>query len=81
MVKELALRREQLDNLQKRQEEMDAKSKSDIKVLVKEVKSLRTTQNELKDELNRVVKEKSELEVLDFSFLIFPAFHVSSLCL
>lgn len=62
------MRREQLDDLQKRQEEMDAKSKSDIKVLVKEVKSLRTTQKELKDELNKVVKEKSKLEVLDVYF-------------
>ncbi|KAK7320681.1 hypothetical protein VNO77_30379 [Canavalia gladiata] len=39
------------------------KSKADIKVLVKEVKSLRNSQFELKKELNESVNEKCEAEV------------------
>lgn len=53
---------EQLENLLKQYEALEAKSKADIKVLVKEVKSLRKSQTELKQELSRTQKEKSEAE-------------------
>ncbi|XP_073141796.1 PX domain-containing protein EREX isoform X2 [Henckelia pumila] len=60
--KELDSAREQLKNLKKSQEDSDLKSKSDVKLLVKEVKTLRSSQSELRQELDRMVKEKTELE-------------------
>lgn len=64
LLQELDVTREQLENAQKRKEELELKSKADIKVLVKEVKSLRKAQIELKQDLNQSLKEKAELEVL-----------------
>lgn len=64
MLQELDVTREQLESSQKLKEELEMKSKSDIKVLVKEVKSLRKAQTELKQELNQSLKEKAELEVV-----------------
>lgn len=55
--------KEQLEKLLKRYEELEAKSKADIKVLIKEVKSLRSSQTELKQELSQTHKAKSEAEV------------------
>lgn len=43
--------------------ELEAKSKADLKVLVKEVKSLRNSQTKLKKELSESIKENSETEV------------------
>ncbi|XP_043701603.1 PX domain-containing protein EREL1-like isoform X2 [Telopea speciosissima] len=54
--------REQLQNLQKHHEELEMKSKADVKVLVKEVKSLRSSQSDLRQELSQLLNEKSELE-------------------
>ncbi|XP_022724099.1 PX domain-containing protein EREX-like isoform X2 [Durio zibethinus] len=62
LLQELDVAREQLANLHKRHEELEVKSKADVKLLVKEVKSLRSSQSELKQELSRVMKEKLELE-------------------
>lgn len=62
LLQELDVTREQLENAQKRKEELELKSKADIKVLVKEVKSLRKAQIELKQDLNQSLKEKAELE-------------------
>ncbi|XP_031480135.1 PX domain-containing protein EREL1 isoform X2 [Nymphaea colorata] len=59
---ELDSTREQLQNLQKAHEEQEMKMKADVKVLVKEVKSLRKSQTELKQELQQSLKAKSELE-------------------
>ena len=39
------------------------KAKAELKVLVKEVKSLRTTQSDLRQELSGIMKEKLEMEV------------------
>ncbi|KAK6912238.1 hypothetical protein RJ641_024331 [Dillenia turbinata] len=64
LLQELDVAREQYENLQKHQEEQEAKSKADVKLLVKEVKSLRTSQSELKQELSRLITEKIELEKL-----------------
>lgn len=64
LLQELDATREQLQNLLKRHEELETKSRSDIKVLVKEVKSLRYSQTELKQELSQSIKEKSEAEVV-----------------
>ncbi|KAG2723124.1 hypothetical protein I3760_02G157800 [Carya illinoinensis] len=62
LLHELDVAREQLENLQKQHEEFEVKSKADIKLLVKEVKSLRSSQLELKQELSRLMKEKLEAE-------------------
>lgn len=70
--------KEQLENLSKRYEELEAKSKADIKVLVKEVKSLRSSQTELKHELSKSLKEKSEAEVICCSLNIYNPFHLVS---
>ncbi|KAL8116017.1 hypothetical protein AgCh_022490 [Apium graveolens] len=53
-----------LVELQKQHQELEAKSKADIKVLVKEVKSLRRSQEEYKQQLSQSIKEKSEAEKL-----------------
>ncbi|CAA7407557.1 unnamed protein product [Spirodela intermedia] len=62
LVQDLGAKKEQVTNLQRRLEEVEMKSKSDIKVLVKEVKSLRKSQVELTEKLNKSIKEKTELE-------------------
>lgn len=62
LVHELDSTKEKLVNLQKLHGELQLKSKADTKVLVKEVKFLRNSQAELKEELERSLKEKSELE-------------------
>ncbi|KAE9603702.1 putative Phox domain-containing protein [Lupinus albus] len=62
LLQNLNATKEQLEILSKQYGELEAKSKADIKVLVKEVKSLRNTQKELKNELSESVKEKCEAE-------------------
>lgn len=62
LLQELDDVREQLENMKKRHEEIEAKSKADLKVLVKEVKSLRISQSDLKQDLSRLMKEKIEVE-------------------
>ncbi|CAN6449814.1 unnamed protein product [Victoria cruziana] len=59
---ELDSTREQLQNLQNVHEEQEMKMKADVKVLVREVKSLRKTQTDLKQELQQSLKAKSDLE-------------------
>lgn len=66
LLQDLDASKQQLENLLKRYEELEAKSKADIKILVKEVKSLRSSQTELKRELSQTQKEKSEAEVVFF---------------
>ncbi|KAE8696125.1 signal recognition particle 54 kDa protein 2-like [Hibiscus syriacus] len=62
LMQELDVARKQLADLQKHHEELEVKSKADVKLLVKEVKSLLSSQSDLKQELSHVVKEKLELE-------------------
>ncbi|KAI3454216.1 hypothetical protein Pfo_010879 [Paulownia fortunei] len=59
---ELDSAKKQFKDLSKRYQEQEVKSKADIKVLVKEVKSLRSSQAELKQQLNQSLKEKSNTE-------------------
>lgn len=66
LLQELDASRLQLENLQKYHEEFEVKSKTDVKLLVKEVKFLRNSQSELKQELSRLLKEKLEVEVMLF---------------
>ncbi|PPD99579.1 hypothetical protein GOBAR_DD03404 [Gossypium barbadense] len=62
MLQELNATKEQLNSISKRYEELELKSKADIKVLVKEVKSLRKSQKELKQEVGQSLSEKAEAE-------------------
>ncbi|XVF89335.1 hypothetical protein PTKIN_Ptkin19aG0121800 [Pterospermum kingtungense] len=62
MIQELNATKEQLNNMSKQYEELEAKSKADIKVLVKEVKSLRKSQKELKKDVDQSLLEKSKAE-------------------
>jgi predicted nucleic acid-binding Zn-ribbon protein len=68
LLQELDFAREQLENLQRHHEEFEVKSKADVKLLVKEVKSLRSSQLDLKQELSQLMKEKLEVEVTYFFF-------------
>ncbi|CAE6164646.1 unnamed protein product [Arabidopsis arenosa] len=64
LSKELDARKQQLEDLSRRYEELEAKSKADIKVLVKEVKSLRRSHVELEKELTHSLTEKTNAEKL-----------------
>ncbi|KAK6927546.1 Phox homology [Dillenia turbinata] len=63
LLQELNSTKEQLENLMKQHQELEVKSKGDMKVLRREVKALRSSQTELKQELSRSLKEKSDSEV------------------
>ncbi|CAN6915675.1 unnamed protein product [Brassica oleracea] len=62
--KELDARKQQLGDLSRRYNELEAKSKADIKVLVKEVKSLRRSHVELEKKLTQSLTDKTEAEKL-----------------
>lgn len=62
LMQELDAARYELETLHKDHENFELKSKADIKVLGKEIKSQRTSQSELKQELSRIMKEKLEVE-------------------
>jgi uncharacterized protein (DUF3084 family) len=62
---ELQSKKEELNIVKKHLEELEKKSKSDIKVLVKEVKSLRSSQTELKKIANQYSEERTALQVSD----------------
>jgi chromosome segregation ATPase len=64
LVEELETKRKEVESLQRHLGEVEAKSKTDMKVLVKEVKSLRNSQKEMKKVLSQYLEEKTELEVL-----------------
>ncbi|KAE9585827.1 putative Phox domain-containing protein [Lupinus albus] len=61
---ELDAAREQLEHLHKNHEESETKSKTDMKLLIKEVKTLRNSQFELKQQLSDLMKEKLDVECL-----------------
>ncbi|XP_021848735.1 PX domain-containing protein EREL1 isoform X2 [Spinacia oleracea] len=64
LFRELKATKDQLNILLKQHEELEVKSKSDIKLLVKEVKSLRRSQVDLKQKLDESLQEKTEVELL-----------------
>ncbi|KAL7159050.1 hypothetical protein ABFS83_01G003100 [Erythranthe nasuta] len=64
LYQELDSAKQQFEDLLKRHQELESKSKADIKVLVKEVKSLRSSQSELNQQLKLSLKEKSEVKEL-----------------
>lgn len=64
LLQELDNTKIKLEQLSKKHQELELKSKADVKVLVKEVKSLRSSQAELKQQLNQSLTEKSDAEKL-----------------
>ncbi|KAF8058138.1 hypothetical protein N665_1250s0001 [Sinapis alba] len=64
LSKELDAKKQQLEELSWRCDELEAKSKADIKVLVKEVKSLRRSHVELEKKLTQSLTDKTEAEKL-----------------
>ncbi|KAA0058745.1 filamin A-interacting protein 1-like isoform X5 [Cucumis melo var. makuwa] len=62
LLQELDGSREQIEYLQKQYEEFVMKPKADFDLFVKEIKSLRGTQSDLRQECSQMMKEKSELE-------------------
>lgn len=62
-IQDLDEKNEQINILQKTNKDLELKSKSDIEVLVEEIKSLRNSQSELEETLNQSEKEKFELQV------------------
>ncbi|KDP37061.1 hypothetical protein JCGZ_06117 [Jatropha curcas] len=62
LLQQLDVSRQELENLHKHHEELELKSKADLRLLVKEVKSLRSSQSDMKQELSRLMKEKIEVE-------------------
>ncbi|KAF8687142.1 hypothetical protein HU200_042806 [Digitaria exilis] len=62
LLQELEMKQKEVESLKQHLGEVEAKSKADIKVLVKEVKSLRNSQKEMKKVLNQYLEEKTDLE-------------------
>ncbi|KAE8687460.1 Adenine phosphoribosyltransferase 5 isoform 1 [Hibiscus syriacus] len=63
MLQELNATKEQLNSISKQYEELEAKSRADIKLLVKEVKSLRKSEKQLKQEVGQSLSKISDVEV------------------
>ncbi|CAL9234014.1 unnamed protein product [Arabidopsis halleri] len=64
LIQEMDATKQQLEELSRQYVELESKSKADIKVLVREVKSLRRSHMELEKELSRSLREKSDTEKL-----------------
>ncbi|XP_042007267.1 PX domain-containing protein EREL2-like isoform X1 [Salvia splendens] len=64
LCQELDSAKQQFEDLLKRHQALEVKSKADIKVLVKEVRSLRSSQSELTQQLKQSLRQKSEMEEL-----------------
>ncbi|KAD4385104.1 hypothetical protein E3N88_25272 [Mikania micrantha] len=64
LLQELDDTKNKFDQLTKKHQELEVKSKGDIKVLVREVKSLRNSQAGLKQQLNQALLEMSDAEKL-----------------
>ncbi|PHU02377.1 hypothetical protein BC332_27628 [Capsicum chinense] len=61
---ELDAAQQQVNSLQKHHLELETKSNADVKLLVKEIKSLRSSHTELKQELSKLAKEKADVEMI-----------------
>ncbi|KAG8075167.1 hypothetical protein GUJ93_ZPchr0006g43566 [Zizania palustris] len=62
LLEELETKRKEVENLQRHLGEVEAKSKADIKLLAKEVKSLRNSEKEMKTELEQHLAKRTEIE-------------------
>lgn len=63
VLHELDVTRNKFKHLLKKHQELEAESKADVIALVKEVKSLRSTQAQLTQQLNESLEGKSNAEV------------------
>lgn len=63
LLQELDDTKNKFDQLLKKHQDLEVKSKADIKVLVKEVKSLRNSQADLKQQLNQSLRGMLDAEV------------------
>lgn len=64
LLQELDDTKHKFEQLLKKHQELEVKSKADVKALVKEVKSLRSSHAELKQQLNQSLAEKLDAEKL-----------------
>ncbi|KAJ8536213.1 hypothetical protein K7X08_034614 [Anisodus acutangulus] len=64
LYEELDAAQQQINSLQQHHLEMESKSNTDVKLLVKEIKSLRSSHTELKQELSKLANEKAEVEMI-----------------
>ncbi|XP_019436349.1 PREDICTED: uncharacterized protein LOC109342802 isoform X1 [Lupinus angustifolius] len=64
LQQDLDVAREQIEHLMKNHDEFVMKSKTDTKLLITEVNSLRSSQLELKQQLSELMKEKLDVESL-----------------
>lgn len=78
LYQELDAAQQQINSLQKHHLELESKSNTNVKLLVKEVKSLRSSHTELKQELSKLAKEKAEVEVI-IHLIVFYLMHSHSL--
>ncbi|XP_047342047.1 PX domain-containing protein EREX-like [Impatiens glandulifera] len=62
LSRQLDAANEQIERLQKQNEDLELKAKTDIKLLVKEVKTVRSSHAELKKELGKATKAKLDAE-------------------
>ncbi|XP_071694614.1 PX domain-containing protein EREL1-like, partial [Rutidosis leptorrhynchoides] len=63
LLQELDNTKSKFEQLSQKHQELEVKSKADVKILVKEVKSLRSSQAELKQQLNQSLDEKLDAEL------------------
>lgn len=63
LLQELNNKTKHLEKLEKLFKEVEMKSKTDLKILIKEVKFLRKSQESIREELNHLIREKDEIEV------------------
>ncbi|MCD7449460.1 hypothetical protein HAX54_052422 [Datura stramonium] len=61
---ELDAAKQRINSLQKHHLELESKSNADVKLLAKEIKSLRSSHTELKQELSKLAKEKADVEMI-----------------
>ncbi|CAL0324165.1 unnamed protein product [Lupinus luteus] len=64
LQQDLDVAREQIEHLMKNHDEFVTKSKTDMKLLITEFNSLRSSQLELKQQLSELMKEKLDMESL-----------------
>ncbi|KAL5223713.1 hypothetical protein ABZP36_010352 [Zizania latifolia] len=62
LLEELETKRKEVESLQQHLGEVEAKSKADIKLLAKEVKSLRNSEKEMREQLYQHLEKRTELE-------------------
>ena len=68
--------KEKLQNIQKDRDLIEAKAKTEMRVLAREIKTLRKSQPELKEELEMVIKDKIKLQVQQYHYSIITLIYL-----